>query len=497
MKFSPKQNEFIRNANHRYNFKIGAVRSGKSFVDIAYTVPSRLRELKDKQGLNVILGVSKETIERNVLQPMREIYTDYVVSTINSRNIAYVCGVPVYCLGAEKASQVAKIQGSSIKYCYGDEIAKWNVSVWEMLKSRLDKPYSIFDGACNPEYPSHWLKDFLDREDIDKYVQKYTLFDNPFLSKEFVENLCKEYQGTVYYKRYVLGEWALAEGLIYPMYADAIEEVPKTPVKAYCLSIDYGTRNAFAALLWELHDTTWYASRGYYYSGRDMGVNKTDDEYLTDLDNLIEDIGGTIEVIIDPSAASFITLLKKHGHRYKVHEADNDVMDGIRETAVAMQRNLIKVSPNIKEWKKEVEGYVWDDDSLEDRPIKVNDHCLTGDTIVMTESGKKRIDEMVGTSGNVWSYNTKTGKAELKPFTDCRMTQKQAEIYEIETIDGRTIKCTCEHPILTKRGYIQAQYLEITDEIIDIMDSMRYNIDNKGGLNYDDTVFRERRSCDI
>lgn len=376
MKFSPKQNEFIRKAEHRYNFKIGAVRSGKTFVDIAYIIPARLRALKDKQGLNVILGVSKETIERNVLQPMREIYTDYIVSTINSRNIAIVCGVPVYCLGAERASQVAKIQGSSIKYCYGDEIAKWNVSVWEMLKSRLDKPYSIFDGACNPEYPNHWLKEFLDREDIDKYVQKYTLFDNPYLSQDFVTNLCKEYQGTVYYKRYVLGEWALAEGLIYPMYASAIEEVPKTHVKSYCLSIDYGTRNAFAALLWELHNDTWYASRGYYYSGRDVGVNKTDDEYLTDLDSLIEDIGGTMEVIIDPSAASFITLLRKQNHRYKVHEADNNVMDGLRETAVAMQRGLIKVSPSIKEWKKEVEGYVWDDESLEDRPIKVNDHYM-------------------------------------------------------------------------------------------------------------------------
>ena len=209
MKFSPKQNEFIRKATHRYNFKIGAVRSGKSYVDVAYTIPSRLRALKDDQGLNVIMGVSKETIERNVLQPMRELYTDCIVGTINSRNIAIICGVPVYCLGAERASQVSKIQGSSIKYCYGDEIAKWSPSVWEMLKSRLDKPYSKLDGACNPEYPGHWLKEFLEREDIDTYVQKYTLFDNPFLTKEFVNNLCNEYKGTVYYKRYVLGEWRL------------------------------------------------------------------------------------------------------------------------------------------------------------------------------------------------------------------------------------------------------------------------------------------------
>ena len=187
MKFSQKQNEFICKATHRYNFKIGAVRSGKSYIDIVYTIPSRLRELKDKDGLNVILGVSKETIERNVLQPMREIYTDTIVGTINQRNIAYICGVPVYCLGAEKISQVSKIQGTSIKYCYGDEIAKWNRDVFAMLQSRLDKPYSKFDGACNPEYPGHWLKEFIDRNDIDTYIQKYNCLKN--LLRTYVKNM--------------------------------------------------------------------------------------------------------------------------------------------------------------------------------------------------------------------------------------------------------------------------------------------------------------------
>ena len=170
MKFSRKQQEYIRKADKRWNFQVGAVRSGKSYVDVAHVIPERLRAVADKDGLNVILGVSKETIERNVLQPMREIFTDALIGTINSRNIAYVCGVPVYCLGAEKVNQVNKIQGSSIKYCYGDEIAKWNKEVFTMLASRLDKEYSKFDGACNPEYPSHWLKKFIDRDDIDKYV---------------------------------------------------------------------------------------------------------------------------------------------------------------------------------------------------------------------------------------------------------------------------------------------------------------------------------------
>jgi PBSX family phage terminase large subunit len=375
LNFSEKQNEYIASADRRWGLKIGAVRSGKSFVDIAHVVPYRLRALKDEAGLNVILGVSKETIERNVLQPMREIYTDKLIGTINSRNIANVCGVDVYCLGAEKVSQVAKIQGSSIKYCYGDEIAKWNKDVFAMLQSRLDKPYSRFDGSCNPEYPGHWLKDFIDNPEIDAYIQKYTIFDNPFLPKEFVDNLCKEYAGTVYYKRYILGEWALAEGLIYPMYEEAIEKPPDKPAERYIMSLDYGTQNAFAAILWGKYGDVWYGLREYYYSGRETGTQKTDDEYGKDIEKFVENIAGNIKVTVDPSAASFIALLRKKP-KFSVLKADNDVADGIRETATAMQTGRIKISPDMTNWKKEIEGYVWDDTVQEDKPVKVNDHLM-------------------------------------------------------------------------------------------------------------------------
>lgn len=220
MQLSKKQNEYIINATHRWNIKSGAVRSGKSFVDTAYIVPKRIRERAGLPGLNVIMGVSKESIERNVLQPMREIYTSDLIGNINNRNVARVCGEDVYCLGAEKVSQVAKIQGASIKYCYGDEIAKWNKEVFQMLKSRLDKTYSCFDGACNPEHPTHWLKEFIDNVELDIYLQKYTIFDNPFLDPEFVKQLCKEYEGTIYYDRLILGLWKRADGSIYKRFAD-------------------------------------------------------------------------------------------------------------------------------------------------------------------------------------------------------------------------------------------------------------------------------------
>lgn len=389
MLFSRKQQEYIRKANSRWNVQVGAVRSGKSFVDIAHVIPERLRAVHDKDGLNVILGVSKESVERNVLQPMREIYTSRLVGTINSRNIAQVCGVPVYCLGAEKASQVAKIQGASIKYCYGDEIAKWNKEVFVMLASRLDKEYSKFDGACNPEYPTHWLKQFIDRDDIDKYVQRYTIFDNPFLPKSTIRNLCREYYGTVYYDRYILGLWALAEGLIYPMHDEAIvSEVPKGDPDDWALSIDYGTLNAFGAILWALYGDTWYAVKEYYYSGRDTGTQKTDQEYADDICNFAQPVRewtiraaargavyGDFEIptIIDPSAASFITLLSRR-EGFRVQSANNDVLDGLRCTARAMRNGYIKILDKNNHLIEEMQGYVWDDSSEEDRPVKVADH---------------------------------------------------------------------------------------------------------------------------
>ena len=312
---------------------------------------------------------------------MREIYTSEIVGTINSRNVAMICGVPVYCLGAEKASQVSKLQGKSIKYCYGDEIAKWSENVFAMLKSRLDKPYSKFDGSCNPESPSHWLKEFIDRNDLDIYVQKYTIFDNPAMDKKVVEEMCKEYEGTVYYQRYILGEWALAEGLIYPMYRDAISPPPddwESRAEQMYLSIDYGTLNAFAALLWAKIGGVSYAVDGYYYSGRTEGATKTDEEYADEIDRRFGRFGNEwskLRVIVDPSAASFIAELRRH-KKYLVMQAKNAVLDGIRETASAMAQGKIKISPALTDWRREVEGYVWDDSSGEDRPVKEEDHYM-------------------------------------------------------------------------------------------------------------------------
>lgn len=218
LKWTDKQREYQQKATHRWNFKIGAVRSGKTFQDKEDIIPRRIRERAGKDGLVVIIGVTEATVERNILRPMRDKFGAELVGNI-SKNKVMLFGEECYALGAEKISQVSKIQGASFKYVYGDEVAKWKKEVFDMVKSRLDQDYSIFDGTCNPEQKNHWLKEFLD-SDADIYIQHYTIDDNTFLSRTFVENLKKEYQGTVLYNRYILGLWCNAEGLIYRTFAD-------------------------------------------------------------------------------------------------------------------------------------------------------------------------------------------------------------------------------------------------------------------------------------
>lgn len=380
-----KQKEYARNAKSRWGIKCGAVRSGKSFVDTAHVIPDRILERKGNSGLAVILGVSKSTIERNVLQPMREIYGHKRVGSINSENVAILFGEKVYCLGAEKVSQVAKVQGASFKYCYGDEVAKWNQEVFEMVKSRLDKSYSCFDGSLNPENPTHWLKKFID-SDADIYLQQYTLFDNPYLPRDFVENLCREYAGTVYYDRLVMGRWTRAEGLIYQTFTDEnLYDDDTRPVALYNQSIrviacDYGTTNPCVYLdTYDDGDTIWVDNEYRWDSKSNEAKHtgqpqKTDSQYA---DAMVEFMGREPEricgIIVDPSAASFIAELRGRG--LVVTPGDNEVLDGIRVVSSMFAQKKVRVHRRCKGLIEELRSYVWDDKAIGiDKPVKEQDH---------------------------------------------------------------------------------------------------------------------------
>lgn len=390
IRLTEKQAEYVREAHHRWNFAVGAVRSGKSHLAVRYTIPRCLRAGHNRRGLNLILGATKENVERNVLEPMRDMWGQALVGDINSRNWATVFGEKVYCIGGENVKQVNRIRGSEIKFCYVDEVCDVHPQVFEMLKSRLSLPYSECHAACNPAGPTHFVKRFLDQgdadPDIDLWHQEYAIWDNPFLPDSYVRALEAEYRGTVYYDRYILGRWVKAEGLVYPMWEQALEDTYEytlddgtpDPSLTWCVSVDYGTQNAFAALLWcRDREGTWHAVREFYFSGRAEGHQRTDQDYCRDLLDLTDGLPRPTEVIVDPSATSFIAALRRQpGQPFRVRHARNEVEDGIRDTATCLQTGRVRVSRELPNLAREFAGYVWDDSEQYDRPVKVDDHLM-------------------------------------------------------------------------------------------------------------------------
>ncbi len=253
LQLSKKQKEVWRNtilSSHRWNISYGATRSGKTYLDY-FKIPARIRKASTS-GLIALLGNTQSTLERNILEPMRAMYGADLVGNINSRNQVNLFGRKAYALGADKVSQVSKIQGAGFSYVYGDEITTWSPAVFDMLKSRLDKPDSAFDGTCNPTAPSNWFKQFLDKQNLDIYAMGFNIDDNPFLPPKFVAELKKEYWGTVLYDRYILGRWVAAEGAVYPTFANnpdrfVVNSLPDD-ISFITIGIDFGGNKSAHAM---------------------------------------------------------------------------------------------------------------------------------------------------------------------------------------------------------------------------------------------------------
>lgn len=181
-----------------------------------------------------------------MIEPLQEIYGDKVITDINSQNICEIFGERVHCIGADNVGRVKRFRGPRVKYLYIDEVYDINKEVFELLKSRLSFEYSVCDFAGNPQGKNHWFEEFINRKDIDIYVQRYSIFDNPFLPQEYVKQLCIEYEGTVYYDRYILGKACNAEGIIYRLFADKtkdflVSELEKDERLLFVtIGIDYG-----------------------------------------------------------------------------------------------------------------------------------------------------------------------------------------------------------------------------------------------------------------
>ena len=376
---SSKQREYLANCKHRWNFKIGATGSGKSWLDYAVVIPKRLFALRG-EGAAVMLGNTQGTLSRNVLDPMREIWGSALVGTIGSDNTANLFGKKVYILGADNRKHVARLQGMTVEYAYGDEVTTWHEEVFQMLKSRLRCRHSFFDGTANPESPYHFLKAFLESK-ADVYCQTSTIDDNPFLPPEFVENLKQEYAGTVYYDRFVLGRWAAAGGLVYPFFS---ADDPRYVVDGfapkhgsggrYFVSIDYGTYNPCSMGLWCVAGGVATRFRESYYDGRKNGRQRTDEEHYAELERLTSGVP-VDSIIIDPSAASFIETIRRHG-RYRVRQAENDVLNGIRVTACLLSAGKMQIDRSCKDSLREFGSYRWDEKKHYDAVLKEYDHAM-------------------------------------------------------------------------------------------------------------------------
>lgn len=370
-----KQRQFLLEPFSRINLLEGSVRSGKTYISLikwAMFVRSR------PQGeLFMMVGKTREALQFNCVGLLEDLAgADF---KCNARsNVGYLYGREIRLLGANDEKAASKIKGSTLAGAYIDELSEIPESFYKMTLSRLSVSGAVLLATTNPDSPNNYVfTDIIENEDISRKCWKFLLDDNTFLPKEYIENIKKEYTG-VFFERYILGNWVIAEGLVYPDYDNTVKTEPREYTE-YAVSMDYGTQNPTVMLLWGRHGGTWYAVREYEHSGRETNIQKTDAEYYAELEKLCADVpvqaGAKIELIIDPSAASFIAVAQQ-GHRFKVRKADNDVLNGIRNTASALSDRRILINDCCKRTIREFGLYSWDSRAAEDAVIKEDDHGM-------------------------------------------------------------------------------------------------------------------------
>lgn len=467
---SPKQKKILAFPYSKFDHIIcdGAVRSGKTSIMMVSFVRWAMENF-DRQRFGICGKTVSSAIENIIIPFMAMSYTreHYTVKWNRSSHILTVTRGKrkniFEVFGGKDESSFALIQGRTLAGVLLDEVVLMPESFVNQALARCSVDGARFWFSCNPGSPLHWFKTkWIDRSDeLNALYLHFAMTDNPSLSQKTLDRYKRIYSG-VFYQRYVLGEWVLAEGLVYPNF----DNVVKTENRAYTryfVSMDYGIQNPTAMLLWGKCGGVWYIVKEYYHSGRETGQQKTDEQYYGDLERLCEGTSAN-DLIIDPSASSFIALVWQKG-RFHVRKADNNVLEGIQHTSTALAEKRVLVNDCCENTIREFGLYSWDSDAPEDRVIKENDHCLTGDTLVMIDKGEIPIKDLVGKNGNVWSANTVTNQVELKPFRNVRMTQKQAEIYELTLANGKKVKATAEHPVLTRRGWVQIKDLRGDDEV--------------------------------
>lgn len=363
----------------------GAIRSGKT---VAMSLSFVLWAMFTFDGQNFgMCGKTIGSFRRNVLFWLKLMLKarGYKVEDHRADNLVIVRKKKVenyfYIFGGKDERSQDLIQGITLAGCFFDEVALMPESFVNQATGRCSVDGSKYWFNCNPDGPYHWFK----VNWIDKKVEKnliylhFTMDDNLSLSERIKERYRSMYSG-VFYHRYILGIWCVAEGVIYDMFDRATHVISATKDKllsVYYVSCDYGTQNATVFLLWQKTiDGNWICIKEYYYSGRDKKKQKTDSEYADDFEKFVS--GYPLSAtILDPSAASFKAELNKRG--YYVKKAKNDVEDGIRVTATLLKIRRIFFSEDCENTIKEFSSYIWDPKAAErgeDKPVKEHDHAM-------------------------------------------------------------------------------------------------------------------------
>lgn len=282
-----------------------------------------------------------------------------------------------YLFGGKDESSASLIQGMTLSGVMFDEVALMPRSFVEQAIARCSITGSKFWFNCNPEYPEHWFY----TEWIKKAKEKnalylhFTMDDNPSLSQKVKLRYENLYSG-VFYERFVKGRWVAVHGAVYPFMAD--EEmycnVPEGEFEKYAISCDYGTVNPASFGLWGKRNGVWYRIDEYYFNSRTEGFQKTDEEHYNGLCALAGN-RKISQVVVDPSAASFIEVIRRHG-RFRVTPAQNNVVNGIRRVSQVLKDGSVKICRNCRATKREFSLYRWDSRKPSDLPVKENDHAM-------------------------------------------------------------------------------------------------------------------------
>lgn len=355
----------------------GSIRSGKT---VSMTVGFFLWSMSSFHGEKfAICGKTIESLRRNVILNLREwIPEDLQITERRSENKIIVsdgCGREntYFLFGGRDESSYMLVQGITLAGALLDEVALMPRSFVEQVCARCSVAGSKLWFNCNPGGPEHWFyKGWVQRsKEMNALHIHFTMADNLSLAPEIRERYERMYAG-VFYQRYILGLWVLAEGLVYNFLEDYITD--RQPQGAeYYISVDYGTLNPFSAGLWSVTGSKAVRVAEYYYDGRNKKQQLTDEEYCDEIQKLAK--GQTIaKVIVDPSAASFITALKRRG--FRVQQADNSVLDGIRRTAVYLKGGNIMIHRSCKDAIREFGLYRWDEKKTSDGVVKENDHAM-------------------------------------------------------------------------------------------------------------------------